>query len=53
VESGTRVIWRFDWVLPFTDALLGLALEMPRAIAMRRETSLRSLERLDEVIGGV
>jgi hypothetical protein len=53
VESGTRVIWRFDWVLPFTDALLGLALEMPRAIAMRRETSLRSLERLDEVIGGI
>jgi len=37
--------------VPFTDALLGLVLEMPTALAARRDRSRRNFERLNAVLG--
>ena len=50
-NSKTLLTVRSQALVPFTDALLGLALEMPTALAARREMSLRSFERLNAVLG--
>ena len=41
---------RSQGIVAFTDALLGLALEMPTALAARREMSLRNFERLNGLL---
>jgi hypothetical protein len=48
--SGSRVSVRAQGVTPFTSALLGLALEAPQAIAIRRQTTMQSMERLGEAL---
>jgi hypothetical protein len=49
-DEGSRVSVRADGVVAFTSALLGLALEAPFAIAVRRETTMRSLDRLGQAL---
>ncbi len=44
--TGSRVSVRAQGVTAFTSALLGLALEVPQAIAIRRQTTMQSMERL-------
>lgn len=48
--SGTRLTLGANGTTPFTSAILGLALEMPRALAVRRQTTMRSLENLGHAL---
>jgi hypothetical protein len=50
-NSKTLLTIRSQALVPFTDALLGLVLEMPTALTARREMSLRNFERLNAVLG--
>ncbi len=49
--AGSRLSVRARGVIPFSSALLGLALEAPPAVAVRRQTTMRSLERLGQALG--
>ena len=49
-NSKTLLTVRSQALVPFTDALLGLALEMPTALTARREMSLRNFERLNVLL---
>jgi hypothetical protein len=51
-QSATRVTGRGVWLLPITDAVLGLALEMEAGITVRRQLSLQNFKRLDELLAG-
>ena len=51
INGKTLLTVRSQAHVPFTDALLGLALEMPAALAARRDRSRRNFERLNEVLG--
>ena len=50
--AGSRVSVPAHWVMPLTSALLGLALEAPLAIEVRRQTTMRSIERLGQALAG-
>jgi len=52
VQAATRLTARSEWLLPFSDAILGYALEMEAAIDARRQVMLQDFKRLDELLVG-
>lgn len=51
-RSATTITGQSEWITPFADAILGLALEEKAAVESARQSMLQSYERLDGLIGG-
>jgi hypothetical protein len=49
-EAGTTITGRSEWVIPFTDAVLGLGLEERVDIEAGRESLRRNYQRLNELV---
>ena len=51
IRSGSTIDRRVQWLLPFTDAILGRRFDLRRQIANARELQQRNIQRLNELIG--